>query len=326
MNECQSFNKLNNKNIYSNRNSYPNNKHDFNYMQTFGKLISSFPKENISKNNQQSINSTKKNFNRKKQECTKKISDLISKMLEYEAKSKNNINSNTTYVNPKIEIQNDKFQNLFKTPKTFSKTIMSTSNFSDFSTTNSESNYLSNSENKIFSRKNSYVENFCNRVPIQNTTPFILPPQIVNTYYHYVNPYINNIFNNYSTNYYINNNFIFCNKSNCMNNNCNFEEEEKNCIAIKNDIAERKKENTPILEIIIKISDNEIYRFILKRYDDLFQDVEIFCEINKIKTELIGPIIMYIFKALNTIYSIMNIPLNKNEIEFLQKIKNMEST
>ena len=204
MNECPSFSKLNNKNIYSNRNSYPNNKHDFNYMQTFVKLISSFPKEIKSKNNQQSLNSTKKNFNRKKQECTKKISDLISKMLEYEAKSKNNINSNTTYVNPKIEIQNDKFQNLFQTPKTFSKTIISTSNYSDFSTTNKESNYLSNSENKIFSRKSS--ENFCNRVSIQNTTPFMLTPQIVNTYFPYVNPYINNIFNNYSNNYYINNN------------------------------------------------------------------------------------------------------------------------
>lgn len=320
MYERQTFSKQNNKNIYSNENSYPNNKLNYNYNQTFNKFISCFPNENLLKNNQLDLNFSKKNFNRKKQECSKNISDIISKMLEHETKSKININSNTEYFNPKININN-----IFKTPKSFSKTISTTSNYSDFSTTNSESNYLSNSENKIFSRKNSYVENFCNRVPIQNTTPFILPPQIVNTYYHYVNPYINNIFNNYSTNYYINNNFIFCNKSNCMNNNCNFEEEEKNCIAVKNDIAERKKENTPILEIIIKISDNEIYRFILKRYDDLFQDVEIFCEINKIKTELIGPIIMYIFKALNTIYSIMNIPLNKNEIEFLQKIKNMES-
>ena len=320
MYERQTFSKQNNKNIYSNENSYPNNKLNYNYNQTFNKFISCFPNENLLKNNQLDLSFSKKNFNRKKQECSKNISDLISKMLEHETKSKININSNTEYFNPKININN-----IFKTPKSFSKTISTTSNYSDFSTTNSESNYLSNSENKIFSRKNSYVENYCTQFSIQNTTPFMLQTQIFNTYYPYVNPYMNNIFNNFSANYFINNNFIFCNQSNSMNNNCNFEEEEKNSIAVKNDIIERKKENTCILEIIIKISENKVYRFILRRYDDLFQDVEIFCEINKIKTELIGPIIMYIFKALNTIYSIMNLPLNQNEIEFLQKIKNMES-
>ena len=325
MYERQALNKQNSKIIISNQNSYPNNKHNFNHKQNFDKYNASFPKENLPKNNQLDLNTSKKKFNRKKQEYTKKITSLISKILEHEVKNKIIINSNNKYYSPKIEIQNEKFQSILKTSKTFSKTMSSTNNYNDFSTTNNETSYFSNSENKLFSRKNSYIENYCSPISIQNTTPFMLQPQIYNTYYSYVNPYMNNVFNNYSSNYYINNNFIFCNQSNCMNNNCNFEEEEKNCVSVKNDITERKKENTSILEIIIKISENDIYRFILRRYDDLFQDVEIFCEINKIKTELIGPIIMYIFKALNTIYSIMNIPLNKNEIEFLQKIKNKNS-
>ena len=82
-----------------------------------------------------------------------------------------------------------------------------------------------------------------------------------------------------------------------------------------------KKENTCILEINIKFSENKNYYFKLKRFDDLFETVQIFCQINEINTNLYIPIIVYIMKALNSIYGIINIKLNEKEINELLYLK-----
>lgn len=54
----------------------------------------------------------------------------------------------------------------------------------------------------------------------------------------------------------------------------------------------------------------------------MFKTVKIFCEINKLDTKLIRPLIMYIIKALNSIYGIYNLNLKPEEIIFLKNIKN----
>ena len=88
-----------------------------------------------------------------------------------------------------------------------------------------------------------------------------------------------------------------------------------------NNLFERKKENTDILEINVKVSKTKTLKFKIRRYDDMFRTVKIFCEINKLDINLMRPFIIYIIRALNTIYGIYNLSLKENEIEFLKELK-----
>ena len=85
---------------------------------------------------------------------------------------------------------------------------------------------------------------------------------------------------------------------------------------------EKEKENTDILAIHVKISQKETLVFKIRRYDDMFKTVKIFCEINKLDIKLIRPLIIYIIKALNSIYGIYNLKLKNDEIQYLKDIKN----
>ena len=89
-----------------------------------------------------------------------------------------------------------------------------------------------------------------------------------------------------------------------------------------NNLFEKDKENTDILEINVKISDSETLTFKIRRYDDMFKTVKMFCEINKLDIKLIRPFIIYIIRALNSIYGIYNLSLKNDEIQFLKDIKN----
>ena len=89
-----------------------------------------------------------------------------------------------------------------------------------------------------------------------------------------------------------------------------------------NNLFERDKENTDILEINVKVSPQKTLTFKIRRYDDMFKTVKIFCEINNLDIKLIRPLIIYIIKALNSIYGIYNLKLKEDEIEFLKELKN----
>lgn len=84
---------------------------------------------------------------------------------------------------------------------------------------------------------------------------------------------------------------------------------------------EKPKENTDILEIVVKTSEKDIKVFKIRRFDDMFNTVKVFCEINKMDGKLIKPFIIYIIKALNSIYGIYNLQLKNDEIEFLNDLK-----
>ena len=84
---------------------------------------------------------------------------------------------------------------------------------------------------------------------------------------------------------------------------------------------EKEKENTDILDIYVKISEKKSLLFKIRRYDDMFKTVKIFCEINKLDPKLIRPLIIYIIKALNSIYGIYNLKLKSDEIKLLQDIR-----
>lgn len=134
----------------------------------------------------------------------------------------------------------------------------------------------------------------------------------------YSSPYFStNIINNTHSNNNINNNPFNNMMSQIELNKCILKTQMNNNI-----LYERSKENTDILEVNVKISKKETLVFKIRRYDDMFRTVKIFCEINKLDVKLIRPLIIYIIKALNSIYGIYNLYLKNEEIEFLKDLKN----
>lgn len=115
----------------------------------------------------------------------------------------------------------------------------------------------------------------------------------------------------------LNANSFGLNKINIPNINGN------NNIALSNGntLTDKEKENTDVLSINLKISDKEILMFKIRRYDDMFQTVKIFCEINHLEQKFIRPLILHVIKAMNIIYGIVNMTLNEDEIKELQRIK-----
>lgn len=108
---------------------------------------------------------------------------------------------------------------------------------------------------------------------------------------------------------------------------------EKNEKFEKNDVQNKKEnkveeyqgnpdfENTEILNVNVKISKDKTAIFKLKRYDDLFLTIKLFCEINSIDEKLIKPIIIKSLTTLNTIYQVMNTKLDKEQINILKNVK-----
>ena len=79
-------------------------------------------------------------------------------------------------------------------------------------------------------------------------------------------------------------------------------------------------ENTEILNVSVKISKNKRAVFKLRRFDDLFLTVKLFCEINQIEEKLMKPIIIKTLCSLNSIYQIFNCHLDGKNIQRLARI------
>jgi hypothetical protein len=82
-------------------------------------------------------------------------------------------------------------------------------------------------------------------------------------------------------------------------------------------------ENTEILSVKVKLSKGHIATFRLRRFDDLFLTVKLFCEINSIDEKLMKPIIIKSLCALNNIYQIFNACLDTRSILILKRIYNL---
>ena len=80
-------------------------------------------------------------------------------------------------------------------------------------------------------------------------------------------------------------------------------------------------ENIIILDINVKISDNKSINFQLKKFDDMVQLVKDTCKKNELGEDYVNFFVYTIIKALNSIYGIYNLPLKKEEIEFLLNLK-----
>ncbi|MCQ2817557.1 MAG: hypothetical protein MJ252_09865 [archaeon] len=82
-------------------------------------------------------------------------------------------------------------------------------------------------------------------------------------------------------------------------------------------------ENTEILIVKLKLSPEKEATIIIRRYDNVFNTVRIFCEINKINEQLIKPLLMKIFAALNTVYAVYNSRIKADHLERLELVKDI---
>lgn len=114
-----------------------------------------------------------------------------------------------------------------------------------------------------------------------------------------------------------------------LNNNFikNKFDEDKDNIEIKEKLKQSNKylENTDILHLKIKISENQIVTIKIKRYDDLFLTINLFCEIYSIDEQLMKPIILKALSALNTIYQIYNSNISGENLNILKNVQNVTS-
>ena len=76
----------------------------------------------------------------------------------------------------------------------------------------------------------------------------------------------------------------------------------------------------------MKISENKTATFKIKKYDDLFLTISLFCEIYSIDEKIMKPFIIKSLSALNTIYQIYNSDISQENIEILKTIKNFDDT
>ena len=79
-------------------------------------------------------------------------------------------------------------------------------------------------------------------------------------------------------------------------------------------------ENTEVLKVNVKISKDKTVIFKIRRYDDLFFTVKLFCEINSIEEKFLKPLIIKSLSTLNTIYQIFNNHITSEEITLLKNI------
>lgn len=85
----------------------------------------------------------------------------------------------------------------------------------------------------------------------------------------------------------------------------------------------RIKDNTEILCIKIKINEDQYAMCKIRRYDDLFMTIKVFCEINQIDSILIRPLIVEVFRVLNLIYATINTHLSNKDINYLGIIRSV---
>ena len=268
---------------------------------------------------------------------------------EFSEKFENDNDENDNNDNNLLNISTQEIKDAYYYPKKlqyvknmfFTQKMMQFNLINNFINNNNNNNPINrvNSMNEKILYKNNNIFNsdsLENKLSINNNnSKFILSP-IQNKFQNNKNNF--NLFNLYEKNLIPSNsttsipslnlnkniNNVFIGNSYYDTNNNTL----SNCI-INNSMEfynKKEKENTDILCINIKINNNELLVFKIRRYDDMFKTVKIFCEINKLDTKYIRPLIIYIIRALNSIYGIYNLSLNENEIKFIEDLRERELT
>lgn len=187
--------------------------------------------------------------------------------------------------------------------------------------------------NKNKRKKNTHNNNILSTSIINNQKIKLSPIYFYS--YPMIQKFNSNNNANPKKNYLINNNNIFFNQNNINNDNIHFntnynyfpihktktEKLYKKNNKYTNNLFIDEKENTCILEINFKVSEKKIYKFKLRRFDNMFKEVLNFCIINNLNQKHAYNIIYLIIKSLNSIYSIYNLQLTNDEIKDIKGMK-----
>ena len=320
LNEIKNLSNINNFNINLNNNDNINiNNFNFNVENTFNDLFSKNSEQLFSSNEKENIHiDYKKNLHKTPQPFKTNSSGSI------------NLSSNDLkeayYVPRKLSTLYDMY-NTQQQPNFFERKRNSL-NFNFCTTIKKPSISLSNKQNNNnnFNLNNNFMP--FNYQSSNNLNNFNIPPSsnMPISSFNLFEPNNININNIPSLSQCLNsnnNNHHNINKNPFHNMMPQFELNQ--CILKtqinNNNLCEKDKENTDILDIKVKVAPNKTLTFKIRRYDDMFRTVKIFCEINKLDIKLIRPLIIYIIKALNSIYGIYNLRLRRDEIEFLKELK-----
>ena len=166
-------------------------------------------------------------------------------------------------------------------------------------------------------------------------------------------PINNNYFENRNKNYNYNNNFnSFNNSFNHFNNFSNFNEnqnfyhstffqknkyfhrytpyfteEKKIAEEIRDESVNEEEKKEEVLEELLKIrinvGDGQSEEFVLYKNDNISEKVEEFCKINNISEKLVEPLINKVNQSLDTLETINNMHLKKNDFLILDRVKNI---
>ena len=167
-----------------------------------------------------------------------------------------------------------------------------------------------NNEKKVEEKNKNLTKNL--EYKKTNNTNFILLPKVYNTINSNNNPNLHNVIENNDNKYHKANSSSIIepyNKFNLVN-------QELNISPTINSIIE----NTEILNVNVKVSKDKNAIFKLRRFDDLFLTVKLFCEINSIDEKMMKPIISKALCTLNSIYQIYNTQLDMKNIRVLQML------
>ena len=236
----------------------------------------------------------------------------------------NHFNFMTTIQKPSLSLSNKQLNNYNNKNIAINNKDININYFKNNNNNNNNSlRYNNNNMNNGNNNNNNMNSNFKINIPGSPNIP-------INSFNVFDNS-INNIQNiqrclTHNQNNHHNNNNSFQNMNNKNPFHNMMPQFELNQCILKtqinnNNLFEKDKENTDILEINVKISEGDILTFKIRRYDDMFKTVKIFCEINKLDIKLIRPFIIYIIRALNSVYGIYNLNLKTDEIQFLKDIK-----
>ena len=86
---------------------------------------------------------------------------------------------------------------------------------------------------------------------------------------------------------------------------------------------EHNQENTIILSLKLKLEKDKYIFFNLRKYDDLFETLKNFVELNNIKKELIKPLSEKIVESLNKISSLLNNKISIYDREYLNSLNKL---
>ena len=323
------------QNYKSTKNADNNNENDYSHKFEYDKYESFYPKnyknfENRYNNNY--INNEQSTFSQKNNKDFSNYENSINNNYNYEKKNerKENFeqlikNFNDVELDGKVDIiYEEKKEQKFQKPKKFGiKSIPypKRKKGSCYISGKKLLPYQQKKDEEIFIKKERKLSNSS----IQNN--FDSAKQSIST--------LNTSSSSYKEKDVLNKEKKICIDNEIKNNDINPNESKNSNNAIKNKFDEVANQNqsqkyeevnplfvnTEILNVNVRLPNNQTVIFKLRRFDDLFLTIKLFCEINSIEEKFIRPIIIKSLCAINTIYQIFNSELSSENIEVLTEAK-----